>query len=293
MVALRVGLVGAGPWAQLFHGPMITGGPETELVAVWARREDAAQELATALGTKAVKSYAELLEQVDAVVFAVPPDAQAEYAITAAEAGKALLLEKPLGLSLKRAEEVAEAINASGVVNQMMFTNRYTDHVRAFLADAKSRTPLGAMANFINGACLPGGTFATPWRIELGAVLDLAPHVFDLLDASVGPIAEVSAVGDPRKWVSVTALHENGAVSQAGLSLNSPVKTDVTDVRLFTEEGELTTSFVAADTGANTPGTIRSEFAAAVAAGKSHELDVNRALYVQRLIDRAARSLDS
>lgn len=292
-MAVRVGLVGAGPWAKLFHGPMVTGGPETELVAVWARRSDAAEDLAADLGSKAVASYEELLDQVDAVVFAVPPDAQADYAIQAARAGKALLLEKPLGLSLARAQEVADAVNASGVVNQIMFTNRYTDHVRAFLLEASSRTPIGAMANFINGACLPGGTFATPWRIELGAILDLGPHVFDLLDAAVGPIAEISATGDPRRWVAVTARHENGAVSQAGLSLNSTVVTDVTDVRLFTEEGELSTSFVAADTGPNTPGTIRSEFAAAVASGAPHELDVNRALYLQRLIDQATRSLDA
>src|SRR5690606_24187086 len=46
--ALTVGLVGAGPWASMFHAPAIAGGPETRLAAVWARRPEAAGELAAA-----------------------------------------------------------------------------------------------------------------------------------------------------------------------------------------------------------------------------------------------------
>ena len=45
-VPLRVGLVGAGPWASMVHAPMLARNPKTELVGVWARRETAAQSLA-------------------------------------------------------------------------------------------------------------------------------------------------------------------------------------------------------------------------------------------------------
>jgi predicted dehydrogenase len=290
---IRVGLVGAGPWAKLFHGPMIAGGAETELVSVWARRPEAAQEVAAANGSNVAPSFEALLAESDAVVFAVPPNVQAELVPAAAKAGKALLLEKPLGFNLAQAQQVADAVQSAGVVNQVMFTNRYVDHIRAFLAELEGKKPIGAVASFINGACLPGGTFATPWRIELGAILDLGPHVLDLLDVALGPIVDISAVGDPRRWVAVTSRHESGAVSQAALSLNTPDVGDVTGVRVFTEEGDVSTEFVAADPGPTTPGNILSDFVAAIKSGKPHELDVNRALYLQKLMDQAANSLNN
>ncbi|MBV9935452.1 MAG: Gfo/Idh/MocA family oxidoreductase, partial [Actinobacteria bacterium] len=95
MTVLDVGLVGAGPWAQFVHGPMLAAGPETRLAGVWARRPEAADELAVRFGSQAFATYDDLLDGCDAVAFAVPPMVQAELAVTAAQAGKALLLEKP------------------------------------------------------------------------------------------------------------------------------------------------------------------------------------------------------
>jgi predicted dehydrogenase len=288
---LRVGLVGAGPWARLFHAPMIASGPATELVAVWARNPNAARELAAAHGATAQPSYQALLEQCDAVVFAVPPDIQARLAPLAARAGKALLLEKPLGLDLEQAQGLTEAIQNAGVVNQVMFTNRYTEHVRLFLAEVATRSPIGAIATFVNGGALPGETFATPWRIKHGAILDLGPHMLDLIDEAVGPIAAVSAVGDPRRWVAVTARHHNGAVSQASFSLNVPRIAPVAELRIFTEEGDVSVELGAADALPQTPKTVLAEFVSAVTSGKPHRLDVARALHVQRLMEEATHSL--
>jgi predicted dehydrogenase len=75
--AVAVGLVGAGPWAEMLHAPMLAGGPETTLAGVWARRPEAARALAEAHGSRAVGSLEELWEVCEAVAFAVPPDVQA------------------------------------------------------------------------------------------------------------------------------------------------------------------------------------------------------------------------
>lgn len=290
MSALKVGLVGAGPWAHSFHAPMIAAGPQTELACIWARRPEAARELAVAYKSTAVGSLEALLDRCDAVVFAVPPNVQAEYAPVAAKAGKALLLEKPLGLSLGEAERVAGVILDTGVVTQVMLTNRFSGIVRSFLEEAQKRTALGAIATYINGACLPGGYFATPWRVEKGALLDLGPHVLDIFDAALGPIVNVWGQGNPTRWFTLTARHQNGALSQATLSLTTPTDREITGVRLFTDQGELTMDFVGKDGDPSAPGTIRAEFAAAVAAGVSHEIDIKRALYIQRLLDQAERT---
>jgi predicted dehydrogenase len=238
-----------------------------------------------------VATFEELIDVADAIVMAVPPDIQAHYAPLAAQAGKALLLEKPLGLSLAQAEDVAAAVRESGVVNQVMFTNRYTARGRKFIAEARERIPIGAVAQYINGLCLSGDEFATPWRMAKGALLDLGPHVLDLLDASVGPIVDVTAKGDPTRWFTLTAEHEGGALSEAALSLNSPMGGgEIANLRLFTERGPLTLDFYGKDDDPGVPDVIRGEFVAAVAAGQSHEIDVERALYIQRLLDMAERS---
>ena len=292
-MSVRVGIVGAGPWAERFHAPTFAEGPETELAGIWSRDVDAADALAAKFGSRGAGSFEELLDTSDAIVFNVPPNVQAELAPRAAVAGKPLLLEKPLGLNLDQAQRIADAIAEHGTVNQVMLSNRYSDTLPSFLDEASSRTPIGAIATFVNDACVPGGMFATPWRIEIGAILDLGPHVLDILDAALGPIVDIRADGDPRRFVTVTSHHENGTVSQAGLSLTATVDVDVAYMRLFTEEGEMAYEFF---TGANPapeiPGNLRAQFAQTVISGRSHEINVERVLYLQKLIDSAMQSLD-
>jgi predicted dehydrogenase len=107
---VRVGLVGAGPWARAMHARTLAAGPETELTAVWARRPEAAAGLAAAYGIRPAASFGELLGRCEAVAFAVPPAVQAALAVRAAAAGRSLLLEKPLGGDLESARAVAEAV---------------------------------------------------------------------------------------------------------------------------------------------------------------------------------------
>jgi predicted dehydrogenase len=267
---------------------MITGGPETELTTVWARRREAAQEIADQFGATVSTSFEDLLDTVDAVIFAVPPFVQAELAPQAAAAGKPMLLEKPIGLDLGRAEQLVATIDAAGVATQVMFTNRYSPRIREFLTKASQQTPIGAVGYYINQAALPGGLFATPWRVEKGGLLDLGPHVLDTLDAAVGPIADVRGEGDPQRWYVITATHANGVISQASMSLTSPVVADVAGVKVYTEQGELECEFVGKDGDPAVPGVIRREFAEVVTSGKSHEIDIHRALYIQRLLEKAA-----
>ncbi|HEV3398115.1 MAG TPA: Gfo/Idh/MocA family oxidoreductase, partial [Actinomycetes bacterium] len=210
--------MGAGPWAGMLHAPMLAGGPETTLAGVWARRPEAARALAEAHGSRAVATLEELFDVCEAVAFAVPPDVQAQLATAAARAGRHLLLDKPLALTVPAAEELAAAVGEAGVVSQMVLTNRYGPRGRAFLADAERFEVVGARCASLGGAVLEGGPFSTPWRRRHGALLDVGPHLFDLLEAAVGPIEELSGRGDPLRWVSLTCRHAGGEVSEVSLS---------------------------------------------------------------------------
>jgi predicted dehydrogenase len=283
-----VGLVGAGPWAATMHGPVLAAGPQTRLVAVWSRRPEAAAGLAARLGAHAVRSYEELLDRCEAVAFAVPPDVQAALAPRAARAGKALLLEKPLALDLDSARGLADAVADHGVVTQLVLTKRYHPATRAFLGAAAGFDVTGARACYLHGAFL-GGAMATGWRLALGALHDLGPHLLDLADAACGPIEELRATGDSRRWIEVTCRHRGGAVSQLSLSGAVGLSRSRAGIELFGPAGATSLDFATVDHGECWP-TLRAEFAAAVRSGTPHALDVRRGLMLQELLHRIGRA---
>ncbi|SCL35601.1 Predicted dehydrogenase [Micromonospora rhizosphaerae] len=284
---VTVGLVGAGPWAATMHGPVLAAGPETRLTAVWARRPEAAAELAATLGTTAASSYEELLDRCEAVAFAVPPDVQAALGIRAAKAGKALLLEKPLALDLDDARRLADAVGNAGVVSQLVLTKRYHPRTRAFLAAARDFPAIGARASYLHGAFL-GGPFATGWRMTYGALHDLGPHLLDLADAALGRITDLRACGDPRRWVELTCEHEGGAVSQLSLSGAVGLPSSRAGIELFGRTGAMGLDFATVDHAECWP-IVRAEFAAAVRTKTPHPLDIRRGLLLQELLTAAAR----
>jgi predicted dehydrogenase len=206
--------------------------------------------------------------------------------VRAAAAGKALLLEKPLGGDLAAARQVAAAVAEHGVVSQMVLTKRYHPSTREFLARAARTEVLGARSCYLHGAFLRGD-MATGWRLEQGALPDLGPHLLDLLDAAVGPIATVRAAGDSRQWIELTCEHENGAVSQASLSGRVPLPQGRTQVELFGPDGELSWDSRGIDHEECWP-ILRAEFAAAVRSGVPGELDAARGLRLQELLAEAS-----
>jgi predicted dehydrogenase len=267
------------------HARVLAAGPETELVAVWARRPEAAAQAAAPYGAAVASSFEDLLDRSEAVAFAVPPAVQAELAVRAAGAGKAVLLEKPLGPDLASARRVADAVAEHGVVSQLVLTKRYHPVTRDFLREAGHTEVTGARSCYLHGAFL-GGEFATPWRLEQGALLDLGPHLLDLLDMAVGPIASVRGTGDPRRWVELTCEHTSGAISQASLSGAVGIPRARTRIELYGPGEELVYDTAELDPEEGWP-VLRREFASAVRSGVSSTVDAARGLRIQELLEMA------
>jgi predicted dehydrogenase len=271
------------------HAPTLAAGPETALTAVWARRAEAAAALAREHGAVAAGSFEELLDRCEAVAFAVPPDVQDGLAVPAARAGKALLLEKPVAPTLDLARAVAAAVAEAGVVSQLVLTKRYHPRTREFLTRAARVETIGARSCYLHGGFL-GGEQASPWRLaDHGVLLDLGPHLLDLLDAAVGPIVEVRAAGDPARWVELTCAHAGGATSQASLSGSVALPRASTVVELFGPAGVLRYDTAGIEHAECWP-VLRAEFAAAVRSGRAPELDVRRGVRLQELIAQAIAS---
>jgi len=286
---LRVGVIGAGPWASMVHIPMFAANPRTVLASVWSRRLVAAERAAAPHGATAHESFDRFLEDVDAVSFAVPPDVQAELGVVAAGAGKALLLEKPLALDLVAAETLADAVDAAGVPTLLFLTWRYRQDVRALLDSVSSARAIGGRGHFLTGGFLDG-VFATPWRLDRGPLFDLGPHVIDLLDAALGSVVGIRAHGDPRRWVGLQLDHETGAVSDASLTGISPVGSPRAGVEVHTSDGVYDVDTAEFDPSVLT--TVSDEFVESATGTGTHPLDVTRGLHLQRLITRAATDLE-
>ncbi|WP_433472110.1 Gfo/Idh/MocA family protein [Spirillospora sp. CA-142024] len=286
--SVAVGLVGAGPWAGMVHAPALAAGPATRLAGVWARRPEASAELAGKHGAPAFERIEELFDACEAVAFSVPPDVQADLAERAARAGKAVLLEKPLAMDLDGARRLADAIAEAGVVSQMVFTLRYSRAARAFLDRAGGLEPFGGYGSFVSSV-LSGGPFATPWRLEKGALLDLGPHIVDLLDASLGRVAGVRAHGDPLGWLGLTLEHESGAVSQASVSMAGMGELPPARVEVYGRKGHALLDW--SQLGDDAFATMVAEFGSAVRGGPAPLLDAAHGLRIQKILASAEAQL--
>jgi predicted dehydrogenase len=283
-------MAGAGPWAHMVHGPLFAAGPDTQLVGVWSRTEAHAEELAAKHGVPAMPTYDELLDQCEAVVLTVAPQAQPDLAVAAAGAGKAVLMEKPLADDLAGAERIAAAVEKAGVGSMMVLTYRFSDAVRLFLDQAAGFDALGGRACFLSGAFLGGAFAASPWRQERGALLDVGPHVIDLVDAALGPVVGVRAHGDRLGWIGLLLEHEGGRSSDVSMCCRAAIEPSRTEVEIFGPGGALTFDARAA-VGSAAFVTLRAEFVEVARTGADHPCDAKRGLHLQRILAEAEAQL--
>lgn len=115
---VRVAVIGLG-FGAAAHVPALQYLPETEIVGVCARRPERAHLVAAQHRIKLVTTdYRELIRHpdVDAVIIATPPHLHHSMAIAALEAGKHVLLEKPMARSLAEARDLAKMASVSRAV---------------------------------------------------------------------------------------------------------------------------------------------------------------------------------
>jgi predicted dehydrogenase len=289
-VTVTIGLAGAGRRAADVHAPSLASCPGARFAGIWAPRAQAAGALADKHAVAAFERFDEMLDQCDAVVFAVPPAAQPEIAGLAAARGKAVLLEIPIAGDLAGAQELAEAIGTAGVVSQVALTWRYASEIRRFLDTAVPHTrPLGGSGRLISAAFRPESS-ASAWRAEMGVLRNLGPHLVDMLDAALGRIDTVRAHGDPRGWVGLMLEHANGRFSEASLTAAAKVDAARAYVEVFGGGGSAEIECEAA-AGRDAFTTMFAEFAQAVTAGTPPGLDVQRGLHLQRVVEEAQTDL--
>jgi predicted dehydrogenase len=236
--SMRFGLVGTGHWARITHAPALASTNGIEFTAVWGRDPLAADALAAQYQVSAHTDVDAFLSDVDAVAFAVPPDVQAALATRVADAGKHILLEKPIATAQATADQLARVVADAGVASVVFFTSRFQADVRAWLTSVTSRGGwAGAAAVWLGTALGKSDPFNTPWRREKGGLWDLAPHAVSLLWACMGPVASVNADAGQADITHLVLHHHNGATSTVTVTLSVPESAAGFDLYLWGEAG--------------------------------------------------------
>jgi predicted dehydrogenase len=235
---MRFAVLGTGFWAREVHAAGLAAHPSAELVGVWGRDLAKAKALGAEFDVPGAADLDALLAGCDAVSVAVPPDVQAPLAVAAAEAGKHLLLEKPLALTVADADRVVAAVGAAGVASVVLFTDRFRTATSTWLREA-ARAPLqGGSVSWLGS--LAGSPYeASPWRHEHGALWDVGPHALALLIPALGPVAAVQAGAGRGDTVHLVLHHEGGAASTVTVSSTVAPMSAGTEVFVYGDAGRL------------------------------------------------------
>src|SRR6185295_18457052 len=173
-----------------------------ELVAIAGRNEEAVAEAARRYGfAEHVTDWKALVADDRIGLFdnSGPNNLHAEPTIAAAEAGKHVICEKPLGRDAAESYETWQRVQATGVKHMCAFNYRFVPAVR-LAREIIEAGDLGDIRHF-RAAYLQewGTTEAEVWRFDKslagsGALGDIGTHVVDLARYLVGEIEEVSAL---------------------------------------------------------------------------------------------------
>lgn len=288
---MRFGMVGTGYWARMTHGPGIQAS-NNELVGVWGRDAAKTADVAKALGVEAFCSHTALLDAVDAVTYAVPPDVQAPLAIEAARAGKHLLLDKPVALDASTARELRDTARASGCRSVVFFTARYTPETRSWLDELAAVDGWrGSWTEWIVANQRPESPYKdSPWRQREGALWDLGPHLLATLIPALGAVRSVVAQPGMGDAVHLTLTHDSDAVSTASLALWAPPAAYTWGMRMWGDSG-VSVAPVATTPATTALATAADELAAVVSTGTDHALGLDLGVQVVEALAAAADQL--
>lgn len=220
----RFGLFGTGFWAEEVHAQALADNPDIEFVGVWGRNPESTRRIAARFGVTAFDDPDQLIEASAAVAIALSPEAQAPLAIRAAQAGRHLLLEKPLAFTTENAIAIAEAVESSGVASLVFLTHRFVPEVATWLERVRSERWDSARAQWFSPSALSGSPFAgSEWRQAKGGLWDIGPHAVSLAIRALGPIGRIEEASlDEHSSVHLTLAHESGARTSMSLGIGLP-----------------------------------------------------------------------
>ncbi len=213
MIPVKVGVIGIGNMGW-HHARVFSLLKDADLIGVADPDQERGQLANQQFGCEWFKDYSELLHEVEAVCIAVPTLLHHKVGIACLEAGKHVLIEKPIAASQDEASSLINAANKAGRLLQVGHIERFNPAFRELIKvveneevvvlEARRHSPHAERAN------------------DVSVVLDLMIHDLDLvLELASAPVIRLAAVGGrsakgPIDYVNATLGFSNGVV--AGLT---------------------------------------------------------------------------
>ena len=222
------GIVGCGMISD-FHSAAIADIKNGKLVAVSSRKAENSQRLVDRYSIQAYSDYNEMLnrDDIDIVCVCTPSGAHMEPAVAAAEAGKHVIIEKPLEITLERCDAIIESCEKANVRLCAIFNSRFSD-ASQLVKDTVSSGRLGQLTlgdAYVKWYRSQDYYDSGDWRgtMELdggGALMNQSIHAIDFLQYVMGPVESIQAFTDTLAHkridvedVAVAALRfKNGAL---------------------------------------------------------------------------------
>lgn len=195
---VRFAVIGCGRIAPK-HAESIVALPEAELVAVCDIVPEKAQAFAEKYGAKPYTSYEEMLakEDIEVVTIATPSDLHAPIGIAAAKSGRHVMVEKPMAMTLKSADELIKTCKDNGVKLEVIHQNRFNKSVKLMRKALED----GRFGKLTHGQATvrwnrDDNYYAqASWRgtklQDGGVLMNQSIHNIDLLQWTFGPVESI------------------------------------------------------------------------------------------------------
>lgn len=197
----RFAIAGAGAIARA-HIESVKKMEEAELVAVWSRTPERARQVAEAEGVDWEESLEGLVRRsdVDGVIVCTPSGYHLPPAMAAIEAGKHVIVEKPLEVTVERCRQIVDAAKERGVQVGVIFQSRFAPANQAVYQAVRE----GRFGRIVMGdayvkwyrpqSYYDSGAWRGTWELDGGgALMNQAIHAVDLLLWLMGPVESVAA----------------------------------------------------------------------------------------------------
>lgn len=191
MNSVKVGIIGCG-WFGNFHLNNLLKMEDVEVTALVSTNSEKLQETAKKLPqARLYKDYHDLFdnEKLDAVFICVPPNSHGDIELLAAAHGIHIYVEKPIEISMERAEMIEKAICDAGILSSCGYHERYNTAVNEAKSYVASRE-IGLVA----GQWLGGMPGVKWWRRKEGSggqIVEQTTHIFDMLRYFFGEVQTV------------------------------------------------------------------------------------------------------
>jgi len=213
MKELKVGVIGVGHLGK-HHARIYHKLNDVELIGVADVDEKVGKKVANKFGCLFFSDFKELLELCDSVSLVTPTPTHYELACEILNAGKHLLIEKPITETIDQAKELVETAEKNNLLLQVGHIERFNPAIRALEShlDNPRFIEVHRLAPY-----QPRGT-------DVGVVLDLMIHDIDIvLHLVSSPIKQIQAVGvdvlTPHEDIAnVRLAFENGCVANVSTS---------------------------------------------------------------------------